>query len=92
MDALLSTSAFQLLGGTGDGRTAFFVFIVEAVVVSVADPGLRDAAAIIARELGRIARHVDAAHLVGRVSAVVIRVAPERVGDAPAGITLELVC
>ena len=45
MDALLSTSAFQLLGGTGDGRTAFFVFIVEAVVVSVADPGLRDAVA-----------------------------------------------
>ena len=45
MDALLSTSAFQLLGGTGDGWTAFFVFIVEAVVVSVADPGLRDAVA-----------------------------------------------
>jgi len=45
VDALLSTSAFQLLGGTGDGWTAFFVFIVEAVVVSVADPGLRDAVA-----------------------------------------------
>lgn len=45
MDALFPAPAFQLLGGTGDGRTAFFVLVVEAVVVSVADPGLRDAVA-----------------------------------------------
>ena len=36
--------------------------------------------AVIARELGRIASDVDAAE------------APERVGDAPAGIAQEIVC
>lgn len=45
VDALLAVAAFQLLGRTRDGRATFFVFIVKAVIVAVADPRLRDAMA-----------------------------------------------
>ena len=132
VDALLAAGAFQLLCGAGDGRTALLVFVVEAVVVAVADPRLRNAvagsrtgelevgagafgakvsfiasvaavvlrvalpggrnaAAVLAGELRCVARGVDAVHLVGRVSAVVIRVAFERFRNTAAGIALELV-
>lgn len=40
VDALLPVAAFQLLTGTGDGRTALLVLVVETVVVTVADPRL----------------------------------------------------
>ena len=43
--ALLAVRAFQLLGRARHRRTALFVFVVEAVVVSVANPRLRDAVA-----------------------------------------------
>lgn len=43
VDALLAVAAFQLLGGTGDGRTTFLVFVVKTVIVTVADPRLRNA-------------------------------------------------
>jgi len=37
--------AFELCRRTSNGRTAFFVLVVETVVVAVAHPGLRDAMA-----------------------------------------------
>lgn len=43
--ALSEISAFELRRRTGDRRTAFFVLIVETVVVAVAHPGLGNAVA-----------------------------------------------
>ena len=45
MDALLPVVALELGPGAGDRRTVLFVGVVEAVVVAVAAPGLRDAVA-----------------------------------------------
>ncbi len=68
-----------------------FVASVAAIVFGIAFPGGRDAAAVVASELGSVARDVDAARLVRRVAAVVIRVTAERVGDTAARCALELV-
>ena len=45
MDALFPVSALELLGRTRYGRAAFFVFVVETIVIAVANPRLRDAMA-----------------------------------------------
>lgn len=42
VDALFPVAAFELLTRTRDGRTAFFVFVVETVIVTVANPRLRN--------------------------------------------------
>jgi hypothetical protein len=68
-----------------------FVASVAAIVFRVAFPGGRDTAAVVASELGSVTGDVDAARLVRRVAAVVVRVAAERVGDAATRRALELV-
>lgn len=71
--------------------TTSFVAAVSAIVLGIAFPGGRDTAAVVASELGRVASDVDAARLVRRIAAIVVRVAAERVGDATARRALELV-
>lgn len=43
LNTLLEICAFELRCGTRNGRATFFVLIVEAIVVAVANPRLRDA-------------------------------------------------
>lgn len=68
-----------------------FVTSIAAIVLGVAFPGGRNAPAVVAGELGGVASDVDATRLIRRITAVVIRVTSERIGDAAAGGALELV-
>ena len=86
VDALLEVVALELRGGARDGGTVGLVGVVEAVVVAVADPRLRDAVARgLAGELEVGASLLGAkVALVARVPAVVLAVALPRHRYAPA--------
>ena len=84
MDALLTIGALELLRRAGYGRTALLVLVVEAVVIAVAHPRLRNAVTRArARELEVGARPLGAEiALVTSVPAVVLRIALPRRWDA----------
>ena len=92
VDALLQVAALELGGGAGDGRAALLVRVVEAVVVSVAAPALRDAGAAGAAGELEVLAGLDAAAvaLVRRVAAVVLAVALPCERDAAAVTAAEL--
>ena len=84
MNALLAVGALELLRRAGYRRTALLVLVVEAVVVTVTDPRLRNAVTRArTRELEVGARPLGAkVALVAAVAAVVLRVALPRRRDA----------
>lgn len=43
LDALSGISTFEVIGQTGDWRTVFLILLVEAIVITVAHPALRNA-------------------------------------------------
>ena len=92
VDALLQVAALELGGGAGDGRAALLVRVVEAVVVAVAAPALRDAGAAGAAGELEVLAGLDAAAvaLVRRVAAVVLAVALPCERDAAAVTAAEL--